>query len=233
MGIRLYTLVGSDAARPFSPHVWKVVMALNHKGLDYSEVPTRFTEIPTIEDGAAKTVPVLNHEGRVVIDSFAIAAYLEDAFPAGASLFGGSGGKAAARLVESWSQTQLHPVISRIALLDIWTMLDPKDQAYFRPQREARFGTTLEAMADTRDEQVVLLRERLEPLRVTLRHQPFIGGTVPLFGDYILFGALQWLRVVSTLWPLEKDDPVSDWFERCLDLYQGLGRAVPARISAS
>lgn len=233
MGIRLYTLVGSDDARPFSPHVWKVVMALNHKGLAYEEVPTRFTEVPSIEDGKSKTVPVLNDNGKVVIDSFLIATYLEKTYPDRPSLFGGAGGEAAARLIESWSQTQVHPVISRIALLDIWTMLDPKDQAYFRPQREARFGTTLEAMADTRDEQVVLLRERLEPLRVTLRHQPFIGGTVPLFGDYILFGALQWLRVVSTLWPLEKDDPVSDWFERCLDLYQGLGRAVPARISAS
>jgi glutathione S-transferase len=61
-----------------------------------------------------------------------------------------------------------------------------------------------------------------------LTYQPFIGGDGPLFADYIVAGALQWVRVVSPFRFLEKGDPVAAWFERCLDLHDGLGRRVPA-----
>jgi glutathione S-transferase len=57
-----------------------------------------------------------------------------------------------------------------------------------------------------------------------LSYQPFIGGSGPLFGDYIVFGAFQWVRVISPYAVLAADDPVSAWFERCLDLHDGLGR---------
>ncbi len=59
MTITLYSLCGTDAARPFSPHCWKVVMALHHKGLAFEERPLAFTAIPTIEGGFSKTVPIL------------------------------------------------------------------------------------------------------------------------------------------------------------------------------
>ena len=74
----LYSLCGADAKRPFSPHAWKIVMALHHKGLDFEERPTPFTEIPNIENGATKTVPLLIDGNQKVTDSFAIAAYLDE-----------------------------------------------------------------------------------------------------------------------------------------------------------
>jgi glutathione S-transferase len=232
MALVLYTLCGSDTARPFSPHGWKAVMALKHKGLEFEERPTRFTDIASIEQGATSTVPVLRHDTETVVDSFAIAEYLEKNWPDRPSLFGGEGGRTSARLIEAWSQTQLHTVITRIAARDIWTMLDERDQAYFRPTREKRLGATLEQVEAARDEQAALLISRLEPLRVMLGRQSFIGGAGPLFADYIVFGALQWLRVTATLWPLAADDPVSAWFERCLDLFEGAGRSVASRIAA-
>ncbi len=61
-----------------------------------------------------------------------------------------------------------------------------------------------------------------------LKFQPFIGGEGPLFADYILFGALQWLRVAAGLAMLASDDPVMAWFERCLDLHESRGRTVTA-----
>ena len=73
MTILLYELVGHDTARPFSPHCWKTVMALAHKGLDSSSVPTRFLEVPGVEGGVSKTVPVIRDGDQVVADSFAIA----------------------------------------------------------------------------------------------------------------------------------------------------------------
>ena len=61
-----------------------------------------------------------------------------------------------------------------------------------------------------------------------LGYQPFIGGASPLYCDYIVFGAFQWVRVMSPYRMLAEGDVVEQWFERCLDLHGGLARAVPA-----
>ncbi len=227
MTIMLYDLVGKDDARPFSPHCWKARMALAHKGLDFKMVPTRFLEVPDIE-GGAKIVPVIRDGEKVVADSFAIALYLDEAYPDRPTLFGGEGGKAEARFIERWSQTQLHPFLGSVALMDIYRLQDTDNMAYFRKSREARYGMPLEQVDADRDEHLPAFRKRLAPLRETLQYQPFIGGAAPLFADYIVFGALQWARV-STPYPiLEESDPVTAWFERCLDLHDGLGRTVAA-----
>ena len=72
------------------------------------------------------------------------------------------------------------------------------------------------------------LRQALKPLELTLTTQPFLGGEGPLFADYLVFGTLQWPRVMSPFRLLKDDGPVAAWFERCLDLYGGIGRAMPA-----
>ena len=92
MTILLYDLVGEDHGRPFSPHCWKTTMCLAHKGLDYRRMPTPFTSVPAVESGMSKTVPVIRDGDRLVADSFAIALYLDDAYPERPTLFGGEGG---------------------------------------------------------------------------------------------------------------------------------------------
>ena len=44
MPLKLFELVGTDEARPFSPFCWRTRMALAHKGLDHGSIPWRFTE---------------------------------------------------------------------------------------------------------------------------------------------------------------------------------------------
>ncbi|WP_099866462.1 glutathione S-transferase family protein [Pararhizobium haloflavum] len=227
MTITLYELVGKDETRPFSPHCWKVAMALAHKGLDWTSVKTPFTGITGIE-GAGKTVPVIRDGERIVSDSFQIALYLEKTHPDRPALFGGPGGEAMARFVESWTQTQLNAVLGMAAVMDIHDCLSPTDQTYFRKSREARFGATLSEAKERGVEKLPELRGRLQPLRAMFAHQPYIGGQTPLFADYIVFGSLQWIRIVSPDPLLERDDPVLDWFDRCLDLHDGLGRKTPA-----
>jgi glutathione S-transferase len=228
MTILLYDLVGADEARPYSPHCWKTRMALAHKGLDYRAVPTRFLDVPQVEGGVSKTVPVIRDGGTVVADSFAIALYLEEAYPERPTLFGGEGGRATARFVERWSQTQLHPFLGSAALWEIFERQDAANQAYFRESREKRYGRTLEQVSAERDAHRPAFRKKLEPLRDMLSCQRFIGGASPLFADYIVFGALQWVRVMSTYEFLQPGDPVLAWFERCLDLHGGLGRSFAA-----
>jgi glutathione S-transferase len=228
MTILLYDLVGHDQTRPYSPHCWKTAMSLAHKGLDFETVPTTFLEVPAVEGGVSKTIPVIRDGNAVVADSFQIALYLDQAYPERPTLFGGEGGEAMARFIERWSQMTLHPYLGAAALMDIYGRQNEANKAYFRESREARFGKSLEDVASVRESGLAAFRASLEPLRNMLTYQPFIGGDAPLYPDYIVFGALQWVRVTSPFQYLAADDPVSAWFERCLDLHDGIGRTVDA-----
>ncbi|SFT73923.1 glutathione S-transferase family protein [Mesorhizobium sp. YR577] len=228
MTILLYDLVGHDQTRPYSPHCWKTAMSLAHKGLDFETVPTTFLEVPAVEGGVSKTIPVIRDGNAVVADSFQIALYLDQAYPERPTLFGGEGGEAMARFIERWSQMTLHPYLGAAALMDIYGRQNEANKAYFRESREARFGKSLEDVASVRESGLAAFRASLEPLRNMLTYQPFIGGDAPLYPDYIVFGALQWVRVTSPFQYLAADDPVGAWFERCLDLHDGIGRTVDA-----
>lgn len=228
MTILLYDLVGRDAARPYSPHCWKVKMALAHKGLAFEALPTRFLDVPNVEGGVSATVPVIRDGDAVVADSFAIALYLDHAYPDRPTLFGGEGGKATARFIERWSQIVIHPYLNIAALMDIYQMQDGSNRRHFRSTREARFGRPLEDVAKGREPKLDAFRASLEPLRSMLSYQSWIGGASPLFPDYIVFGAFQWMRTTTRFDFFAPGDPVADWFGRCLDLFDGLGRSVQA-----
>lgn len=228
MTILFYDLVGHDTGRPFSPHCWKTKMALAHKGLAATKVPTRFLEVPKVEGGVSKTVPVIRDGNHVVADSFAIALYLDEAYPQRPTLFGGEGGKAMARFIERWSQLTIHPYVATVALTDLHAMQDEPNAAYFREDREQRYGKRLEDVVAHREAGLSAFRAALQPLRSTLTYQPFIGGDAPLFADYIVFGALQWCRIASPFQLLDDGDSIGQWFERCLDLHGGIGRQVAA-----
>jgi glutathione S-transferase len=73
MTLKLFELVGTDAARPFSPFCWRTRMALAHKGLDADSVPWRFTEKSAIAPHGSEKVPVLLHGSNAVVDSWVIA----------------------------------------------------------------------------------------------------------------------------------------------------------------
>ncbi len=224
MTILLYDLVGKDKSRPFSPHCWKTKMTLAHLGLEFETVPTAFTQIPTIENGSFSKLPTIRDRGDCMQDSFEIARH----YAAGTPLMGGKDGEALIRFCEAWSQTQLHTWLGGWLMLDIHNMLEPKDQQFFRASREKMFGKSLEEIVADREKTIPELVRRLLPMKLALKHNNFIGGEVPDFADYIVFGAFQWLRVVAGTQMIPADHPVTDWLNRCLDLHNGLGRTVAA-----
>jgi glutathione S-transferase len=224
MTIRVYDLAGAEADRRFSPNCWRTHMALAHKGLAAETVPWRFTEKAVIASSGQGRVPVLVDDGTWIADSWAIADHLENTYPNRKSLFGGAAGRVLSRFVSHWADVVLHPGIARLIVLDIWRHLAEPDQAYFRKTREERFGATLESVQADRDRRVIQFRDSLEPLRLTLRVQPFLGGDAPLYADYVVFGAFQWARCISDFSILEAGDPVAAWRERMLDLFDGLAR---------
>ncbi|MHB1121917.1 MAG: glutathione S-transferase N-terminal domain-containing protein [Ramlibacter sp.] len=213
--------------RAFSPYCWRARMALAHKGLTPELRLARFTDIRRIGHGA-KSLPVLLDGPIAILDSWDIALYLEERYPEAPSLFGGAAGRQFARFVHHWATTQLHPVIVRIGVADIWERLDPADQPYFRETREQRLNAPLESFRAQQPALLAQLGAALAPMRALLAERPFLGGDEPAHADYIVFGAFQWSRVISPVPLLPAGDVVQQWFERCLDLHGGLGRRAPA-----
>jgi glutathione S-transferase len=224
MARKLYDLAGADPDRRFSPYCWRAKLALAHKGHDVETIPWRFTEKDAIAFSGQGRVPVLVDGERVVSDSWTIANYLEDGYPERPSLFGGDGGRAAAHFVNAWADTVLNPALSRLLLTDVYDHIHEKDRAYFRENREQRFGMTLEQVTAGREGRVATFRHTLEPVRVTLGTQRYLSGDAPAYPDYIVFGAFQWARCISALPLLPKDDPVAAWRERMLDTFDGMPR---------
>ena len=227
MDRKLYDLAGADDARRFSPHCWRARMALAHKGLDHETVPWRFTEREAIAFSGQGLVPVLVDGGRTVADSWAIALYLDEAYPDRPALFEGPQARAHALFIRNWCAQVLHPAVLRVIVMDLFNSLHEKDKAYFRETREKRFGTSLESIAAAREGNLEALRKTLGPLRATLAENPWLGGEAPSYADYIAFGAFQWARAVSPIKLVEPDDPVAAWRGRLLDLFDGLaGKAM-------
>jgi len=224
MSIILYDLCARDRDVRFSPYCWRAKMALAHKGLPFETVATPFTEIGAVENGASKTVPVINDRGTVVSDSLEIALYLDRMYPDRPALFAGEAAVATAHFLQAWAFQTLHSIIVRMILTDIHDALGEADRAYFRRSREARFGCRLEEYQTGAEANADALRAALEPVRRTLGHHPWLAGSMPAFADYIVFGTLIWLRVIAGAVPLAPEDPVDAWMERCLDLHGGIGR---------
>ena len=223
MSMVLYDLAGADPDPRFSPFCWRTRFALAHKGLPVETLPWRFTETDALAFSGQRLVPVLRDGARVVSDSWAIANYLEDTYPAPA-LFGDASSRAHVHFINTWADSVLIMGIARLIVRDIFDILDPRDRDYFRSSRERWFGMTLEQFQSGRDGQVAVFRESLQPVRAVVGQQAFLGGAGPSYADHIVAGTLMWPRCASRFPVLAGDDPVATWFGRMLDQYDGLGR---------
>jgi glutathione S-transferase len=241
MAIEMHDLAGADASLRFSPYCWRTRLALAHKGLAVQTIPWRFTEKDALTFSGQDRVPVIRDGDRVVYDSWSIAEYLEDTYPDRPGLFGGAAGRAHARFINAWADSVVLAAIARLIVRDVLDIVDPKDRGYFRESREARFGMTLEAVQEGRDARVAEFRALLTPARLVLGRQPpgssargqaWLGGESPTYADYILFGTLQWPRCASGFEVLAEGDPIAEWRERMLDLFDGMGRRAPRAAAA-
>ncbi len=218
----LYELAGRDDRR-FSPHCWRIRMALAHKGLDAAYEPVRFIDKDKIAFSGQKLVPILVDFGEVIFDSWAIAKYIDENYYQERSLLLGGG----TRFVSHWVDTQLQPVLARCMLKDIYEHVDPEDREYFRSSREISYGKTIEEMHLDREANELNLKRTLALIRELLRTQPFVCGKAPAYADYAVFGAFQWARCVSPYKFLDEADPVAAWRSRMCRLYGSLANSVP------
>ena len=204
-------------------------MALAHKELStHASIPWRFTEKHAIAPHGSEKVPVLLHGESSVVDSWAIANYLEDHYPDRPSLFGGDGGRAIGRMINWWGDVAVIGGMFPLIVADIPAHLGPGRRRLF-PQRRVRRASAgrWKKSWPERDKSVDGVSQALDPMRLTLKTQPYLGGDAPNYADYIVFGGFQWARVVSPFKLLDADDPIYAWREKLLDAFDGLARKSP------
>lgn len=225
MAMKLWELAGAEDDRLFSPFCWRARMMLAHKGLVAETVPLRFSEKDKIAFSGQGLVPVLMDDGREVHDSWAIAMYLDEAYPGKPRLFGDAEARSLALFFRQWCERNVHPAMLKVILMDVYAHIREGDKAYFRESRQKRFGKPIEEVGGDPQAALAALRAVFDPVRPLLAQQPFVTGAAPGISDYVLFGPFQWARAVSPTRLLETDDPLYAWRERMLDLFGGVARS--------
>jgi glutathione S-transferase len=221
--MQLYELSLAEG-RTVSPFVWRTRFCLAHKGLDPRRVPITYHDKDQLAFSGQDRVPVLVDGDHVVSDSWNIACYLEDAYPDTPNLFGGKEGRGAALLINRWCDTALLGSLFFICAPGTYDVTQPEDQPYFEQSRLEWTGKTIDDMRAMEAPMLKSFAKALEPLRLTLAEQPFIGGDSPAFADYCVMGGFMWARTTRPGGLLADDDPVEAWRQRMLDLYDGMGR---------
>jgi glutathione S-transferase len=216
---RLYDLAAADESVRFSPYCWRAKLALAHKNLSYETIPWRFTDKDAILFSGQDKVPVLVDGDQVISDSQAIAEYLEATYLNEPPLYGDPPARALTYFVKSWTETRLHPAISQIIMPDIFERLAEQDKDYFRRTREARLGHGFAELVAQRDESIRVFQIILQPLLATLEKQTFVAGDAPGYADHIVFGALQWARLMSSTPLFDEASPLIHWMRSVLDTY--------------
>jgi glutathione S-transferase len=220
----MYDLAGAEDERRISPFCWRVRMALAHKQLSVEARPWRMVEKTRIAASGVTTVPVIVDGGRMVGDSWAIAEYLERAYPDRPPLFADAASHALASMVHDWAE-RLHRLLVPLILREVIAHLHPKDTAYFRQSREQAFGKPLEKVMDDSPAAFSRFDRALSPFRHLLRESAYLCGTSPAYADYIVFGVFQWARACSTrTLTHDERDPLRAWLDRMDGLFGGLAR---------
>lgn len=139
----------------------------------------------------APTVPTLGLEdGQGLLDSLAIAEYLDEKYPDRPSIFGNPSEKKLQLFFQSYVQAKLHPAIQRLVFDGMYDMQDPENAHYFRTSREKTLGMPYDKVAGDRDENLRELKENLGIIHAALRS-----------GDWILGDQR---KLEKTSWPLPR-----------------------------
>jgi glutathione S-transferase len=227
--LELWELGGRDDCR-FSTFSWRTRLALHHKGLSFAVHPVAVSDKAAIGFSGQGKVPILRHDGRVIPDSWAIAVYLEKEFPERPTLFGGEIGQTLTHVFNVWADRELIPALIPFLMRDVLDCVGEADGAHLRLQIESAMKKTLEDLSAGREQAVQAFRRKLQPVRKALETRNFLGGAAPAYADYVLFGLLQWARVISPAEVLEHGEAVAAWFERVLYFYDGVGRKERSRL---
>lgn len=198
MTIKLYELRGKDPNYLWSYNPWKARMCLNLKGIKFESIPLTFPEIhatlPSIlhkEKGC--TVPVLVDDGNVIQDSFQIAQYLEEKYPA-TSIF--QGNLALHEFIYNWSAEIKIPLF-KLVVLDIADKLDDESKEYYIRKITDMFGDLHAVALKDRDVNIKLIQKHLNLLLNNLKKNLFLSGATIGWTDIWLASFLYMIKLAN------------------------------------
>lgn len=227
--MQLYELELNEGRR-ISPFVWRVKLAMAHKGISADTIGIGFGEKDKIAFSGQGLVPVLRDGEHIVSDSWHIASYLEDNYPDTPSIFGGPVGRGLARFAARWTDITMLGNLAVPMMPCVFDHVPERDRDYFRQDREKRFGMTLEEMRQDPEAKIAAFRQVLLPMRVCLRDQPFLSGDTPAYADFCVFGGFIWAASVSDYKLLSNDDLLYAWRERMMGRFEALISASPGVV---
>lgn len=226
----LFDLALADDAVRLSPYCWIVKFAMLHKGLSFETKPVGFADKSKYPDPAYGKVPVLVDNDEMVKDSPVITAWLDRKYPQN-PLTATKAEKAAAEFYAAWVGSAFNSALAPMLMLRIANNVADEDKTYFRTTREARFGKSLEELAATPDA-IEKAEAALKVLAAPLATHRYLGGGAPNLGDYIVFGSFMWARTVTLKELFQAPEPVAQWRERMLDLFDGYARGAKSADAA-
>jgi glutathione S-transferase len=222
--ITLYDLVLSTGAT-ISPFVWATKYAVRHKGFELDLVPGGFTGILERTGGRSERLPAIVDDGCWVLDSWGIVEYLDATYPQRPMLIPHPGIATMTRALDAWFWSAATGPWMRCLCANYRDLSQPQDHEYVTFSREKILGRTLEETQRGFEDRLPGISLALEPLRVALRDARWLGGDTANYADYRIMGSILFTASICKTSPvLAEDDPLRDWIERCLDLYDGLGR---------
>lgn len=207
-----------------SPFVWATKYALKHKGFDLDVVDGGFTGILERTGGRSERLPAIVDDGRWVLDSWLIAEYLDETYPARPTLIGHPAVKALTQFLECWLWKVAVGPWARAFAVQYRDRCKPEDVPYIVESRARMWGAPMEELSKGREAVLPRVLPELELLRGILREHRWLGGDAPNYADYRALAVFLWVASVADIPPMTEDEPLRDWIERGFDLYDGLGR---------
>lgn len=214
--LKLYELTNANGAST-SPFVWRVKFVLQAKGLAYESRPVSFLDIQHLARTVRadlKTVPILERDGMLLNESWAIVVWLDQTYPDLPPIFSSTAELAMVKFFDKWFGTQILPLMFRSCALEIHEHLRREEQAYFRSSRELMLGRAIEDVAAYADIYLARMREAFLPVRLALRHAPYLGGEQPNYADFIAWSAFLAFAPVVSKPLLTPDDTLRAWLAR-------------------
>ncbi len=204
-----------------SPFCIPIAQALRAAGVAFEsrEVPNwDRSELLRLTDGSYYAVPVLQHGERIIFESGGdtqdIAQYVDRTWFAG-RLFP-EAIEAAHQCVIEFLENEVEA--RTFKLTDIhWipTIPDVAHRGMVVRHKERKFGR---GCVDAWRRDAAVLRAELDGLLVrfekTLRHQPFLFGTTPVYADFLLFGVLGNLTFKDWSRLSPEQSAIAAWRER-------------------
>lgn len=119
----------------------------------------------------------MTHDNKPIQDSWKIAVYLEENFPDTPSLFHGNMG--VHKFFYDYISTNVLIPLFKLVVLNIAKNAGtPEVIAWFRENREKKFGRSLETFAGNPDENLATVKQVLAPIHNVLKEHTFVTGDI-------------------------------------------------------